>query len=99
MVIAELKIRMDVQPGMDELESLITALEQALADAPHLRLKVFDLLFTGSDNRFKPGFVELIASPAVGALGPSIIELYVTDRFRKLVAAAIADELELLSID
>lgn len=99
MAIAELKIRVDVQPGLDELETLIAALEQAFSDAPHLRLKVRDLLFTGSDHRFKPGFVELIAAPATGAFGPSVIQLHVTDRFRKLVAATVANELELLSID
>lgn len=99
MPIASLNIRIDAKPGLDELESLVATLEQVFADAPHLRLKVCDLLFTGSDHRFKPGFVELIAAPATGAFGPSIIQLHVTDRFRKLVAAAVANELELLGID
>ncbi|WP_054064845.1 hypothetical protein [Pseudomonas asplenii] len=99
MAIAELKIRFDAQPGLDELDALIATLEQVFADAPHLRLKVSDLLFTGSDHRFKPGLVDLVTTPAGGAFGPSIIQLHITDRFRKVVAAAVADELELLSID
>lgn len=99
MVIAELNIRADIQPGLDELEGLIATLEQVFFDAPNLRLKVCDLLFAGDDHRFKPGFVELVAMPAAGAHGPSVIQLHVTDRFRELVAAAAADELELLSIN
>ncbi|ESW39328.1 MULTISPECIES: hypothetical protein [Pseudomonas] len=99
MAIAKLNIRMDTQPGLDELASLIATLEQVFADAPHLRLKVCDLLLTGSDHRLKPGFVDLVAVPASRAGDPPTIQLQVSDQFRELVAATVAEKLELLSID
>ena len=96
---AELKLQINTQPGLAELKGLVATLEQVIADAPHLRLQVLNHLFTGSDHSFKAGLIDLVAVPATGAGSPSIIELHVTDRFRKLVAAAVANELQLLSID
>ena len=96
---AELKLQINTQPGLAELEGLVATLEQVIADAPHLRLQILDHLFTGSDHSFKAGFIDLIAVPTTGAGGPPVIELHVADRFRKLVAAAVANELQLLSID
>lgn len=96
---AELILQVNAQPGLSELERLFAALEQILSDAPHLRLKVLDLLFTLSDGSLKPGFVELVAIPAFGTDGQSVIELQVTDRLRELVAALTAGDVEVLGID
>lgn len=96
---AELTLQINAQPGLSELEGLFATLEQVLADAPHLRLKVLDLLFTLSDGSLKPGFVELVAIPAFGADGQSVIELQVTNRLRELVAALTAGDLEVLGIN
>ncbi|PAW51679.1 hypothetical protein CKQ80_23760 [Pseudomonas moraviensis] len=96
---AELKLQIKAQPGLSELEELVAILEQVLADAPHLRLKVLDLLFTLSDGSLKPGFVELVAIPAFGTDGHSVIELQVTNRLRELVGALAAGDVEVLGID
>lgn len=96
---AELTLQLNAQPGLSELEGLFATLEQILSDAPHLRLKVLDLLFTFSDSSIKPCFVELVAIPAFGADGQSVIELQVTDRLRELVAAVTAGDLEVLGIN
>lgn len=96
---AELKLQLNAQPGLSELEALFAALEQTLSDAPHLRLKVLDLLFTLSDGSLKPGFVELVAIPAFGTDGQSVIELQVTDRLRELVGALATGDVEVLGID
>jgi hypothetical protein len=95
----ELTLQLNAQPGLSELEGLFATLEQILSDALHLRLKVLDLLFTFSDGSLKPGFVELVAIPAFGADGQSVIELQVTDRLRELVAAVTAGDLEVLGIN
>jgi hypothetical protein len=96
---AELKLQLSAQLGLSELEGLFATLEQILSDAPHLRLKVLDLLFTFSDGSLKPGFVELVAIPAFGTGGYSVIELQITDRLRKLVGALAAGDVEVLGID
>ena len=96
---AELKLQLNAEPGLSELEGLVATLEQVLADAPHLRLKVLDLLFTLSDGSLKPGLVELVAIPAFGTDGQSVIELQVTDRLRELVGALAAGDVEVLGID
>lgn len=96
---AELKLQLNAQPGLSALEGLFTTLEQILSDAPHLRLKVIDLLFTLSDGSLKPGFVELVAIPAFGADGQSVIELQVTNRLRELVGALAAGDVEVLGIN
>lgn len=82
-----------------DLRSLAATLEQALAQFPDLRLQVEQLLFTSSDDSLKPGLVELVAVPAGGAGGPAVIHLQATDRLREIVAAAVANELERLSVD
>jgi hypothetical protein len=96
---AKLKLQMNAQPGLSELEGLFATLEQILSNAPHLRLKVLDLLFTLSDGSLKPGLVELVAIPAFGADGQSVIELQVTDRLRELVGALATGDVEVLGID
>ncbi|WP_223553416.1 hypothetical protein [Pseudomonas sp. BF-R-01] len=96
---AELTLQLNAQPGLSELEGLVATLEKILSDAPHLRLKVLDLLFTFSDGSLKPGFVELVAIPAFGTDGHSVIELQVTDRLREFVGALAAGDVEVLSID
>ena len=96
---AELKLQLNAEPGLSELEGLFAALEQILSDAPHLRLKVLDLLFTLSDGSPPPGFVELVAIPAFGTDGQSVIELQVSDRLRELVCALAAGDVEVLGID
>lgn len=96
---AELKLQLNAEPGLSELEGLVATLEQVLADAPHLRLKVLDLLFTLSDGSLKPGLVELVAIPAFGTDGHSVIELQVTNRLRELVGALAAGDVEVLGID
>ncbi|WP_223538762.1 hypothetical protein [Pseudomonas sp. BF-R-12] len=96
---AELTLQLNAQPGLSELEGLVATLEKILSDAPHLRLKVLDLLFTFSDGSLKPGFVKLVAIPAFGTDGHSVIELQVTDRLREFVGALAAGDVEVLSID
>ncbi|NWC26906.1 hypothetical protein HYE76_10555 [Pseudomonas tolaasii] len=95
---AELKLQLIARPALSELEGLFAALEQILSDAPHLRPKVIDLLFALSDGSLKPGFVELVAIPAFGTDGQSVIELQITDRMRELVGALAAGDVEVLSI-
>lgn len=95
----ELNVEFKVEPAMSEAKTLVAALEQALENFPGLRPQVLDLLFTGSDNSLKPGLVDLVSVPAMAANDPSVIELRITNRFRELVAAAAAGELQLLGID
>ena len=95
----KLNIELMAEPGLSEAEALVATLKQAIESFPSLRPQVLDLLFTSSDNSLKPGFVELVSVPAIGANDPSVIALRVTDRFRKLVAAAAAGELQLLGIN
>lgn len=96
---AELNLQIKAQPGLSELEELVATLEQVLADAPHLRLQVLDHLFTLRDGSLKPGLVELVAVPAFGTDGHSVIELQVSDRLRELVGALAAGDVEVLGID
>ena len=96
---AELALQVNTAPGLAEAEALFSTLEQVLADAPHLRLQALDHLFTLRDGSLKPGLVELVAVPATGADGHSVIELKVSDRLRELVGALAAGDVEVLGID
>lgn len=96
---AELRLEVSTQPGLQELESLVATLKQVLDDAPSLGLQVCDLLFSSGYESLKPGFIEFTCVPASRAGGAQVVELHVTDRFRELVATAVANKVERLAID